>query len=97
MAAYVLVDIDITDPTRYAEYRKAVPATIEQFGGRFLVRGPEPIALEGDWPVHRIVILEFPTTEQAHAWWDSPEYAAVKKLRAGAADAKILLLSGPDS
>lgn len=94
MPAYVLVDMDVSDPDRYAEYRAAAAPTVAGFGGRYLVRGPQPVALEGEWPVNRIVILEFPSVEQARAWYASAGYAEAKRKRQGAATARMLLLEG---
>lgn len=81
MAAYVIADVEVTDPERYEEYRKQVPATIEQFGGRFAVRGGSFETIEGEWAPGRIVMIEFPSAERAKAWYDSPEYQAIVPLR----------------
>ena len=68
MPAYVIADVDVTEPDAYAEYQKLVPPSLEPFGGRFVVRGPEVERLEGDWEPRRLVVLEFPSLEQARAW-----------------------------
>lgn len=68
MAASVIVDLAITDPEPYREYQRRVPATIEQDGGRFLVRGGRHETLEGDRPPERLVVIEFPSVERANAW-----------------------------
>jgi uncharacterized protein (DUF1330 family) len=96
MAAYVIAEIDITDPEGYKAYTSIVPATIAQYGGRFLVRGGAAEVLEGDWPPLRRVLLEFPSTEAARAWWDSPEYAKPKALRRAASRGRLILLEGFD-
>ena len=49
MPAYVIADIDVQDPVRYADYRAMVPASIEAYGGRFLARGGKVESLEGPW------------------------------------------------
>lgn len=67
MPAYVINDMEITDPVLFEEYRMLSPATVAQYGGRFLVRGGRCETLEGDWSPKRLVILEFPSVEQAHA------------------------------
>ena len=83
MAAYVIVDLEITDPEPYRdEYQRRVPATIAQYGGRFLVRGGAHETLEGDRPPKRLVVIEFPSVEQARAWYASPEYQALVPIRA---------------
>ncbi len=71
-----------------------VPATIEKFGGRFLVRGGATQVLEGEWPQRRRVILEFPSVEAARQWWDSPEYEKPKALRQANSDGRLLLIEG---
>ena len=94
MAAYVLVHVEVTDPVTYEDYRKMVVPSITQYGGRFLVRGPAPEVLEGTWDPKRIVILEFPSVEQARAWWSSPEYTPAKLKRQAASNGTLVLLAG---
>ena len=94
MPAYVVAEILITNPEGYKDYTAQVPATIEQYGGRFLVRGGKAEILEGDWPERRRVIIEFPSAEAARRWWDSPEYAKPKALRRAASEGRLLLLEG---
>jgi uncharacterized protein (DUF1330 family) len=95
MPSYVLAEIEITNPDGYKEYTRLVPATIEKFGGRFLVRGTPCHALEGEWPERRRVIIEFPSTDAARKWWDSPDYAKPKALRRANSNGRLLLLEGP--
>ena len=94
MAGYIFVQTDVSDPEKYDTYKQAVPAVIEQFGGRFIVRGGEMEVLEGAFDGPRVVILEFPSAERAREFWASPEYAAVKSLREGAASMTAVLLEG---
>ena len=94
MAGYIVADIEITDPEEYQRYARQTPATVEKYGGRFIVRGGQPETLEGDRNPKRIVIIEFPSVEQARAWYDSPEYSAIKGIRQGAANSHIMLLHG---
>ena len=94
MAAYVLAEIEITDPDGYREYTAIVPATIAKYGGRFLVRGGAAEVLEGDWPQRRRVLLEFPSFEAAKQWWDSPEYEKPKAMRQAASDGRLILMEG---
>ena len=94
MAAYVLNDMEITDPVLFEEYKKLTPATVAQYGGRFLVRGGRIEALEGEWSPKRLVILEFPSVEQARAWSDSPEYAPAKRLRQLASKSNLIVVEG---
>ena len=94
MAAYVIVEVNVTDPTLYEDYKKLVPATVAKYGGRFAVRGGKVDVKEGDWAPARLVVLEFPTMEQARKWYDSPEYAPALALRLKAANAKLILVEG---
>lgn len=94
MAAYFIVDVEVTDPAGFEEYRKLVPATIAQYGGRFLVRGGAVEQLEGDWQPGRVVVLEFPSLEQAKRWYHSEEYRDPKALRFKTAKAKMILVEG---
>ena len=94
MPAYVLAEIEITNPEGYKAYTAMVPATIEKYGGRYVVRGTPCHALEGEWPECRRVLLEFPTTEAARKWWDSPEYEKAKALRRTNSNGRLLLLEG---
>ena len=94
MAYYLIADIDVHDTEAYEQYRAQVPATIEQYGGRYLVRGGEFSDPTNDWDLHRVVILEFPSEEQATEWMNSPEYAPAKALREKAATTRGFSVSG---
>ena len=94
MAAYVIGDIEVTDQAIYDEYRKQVPATLEKYGGRFVVRGGKTEPLEGGWAPKRLVMLEFPTMEQALKWYRSPEYKPLIALRQRAARGKLVAVEG---
>jgi uncharacterized protein (DUF1330 family) len=94
MAAYVIGEIEVMDPSAYDEYRKQVPATVSKYGGRFVVRGGKVETLEGGWSPKRIVALEFPSVEQAQKWYRSSEYAPLIKLRQRASRGKLILVEG---
>lgn len=94
MTAYVIGDIEVTDPATYDEYRKQVLPTIEKYGGRFAVRGGKVEALEGGWAPKRAVMVEFPSYEQALKWYRSPEYAPLIKLRQKASRGRLFLVEG---
>ena len=81
MAGYVIVDVEVNDPQAYTEYTSRVPATIEHYGGRFLVRGGHYETLEGDWSPQRIVLIEFPSLEAAKTWPFSREYQRIVSIR----------------
>ena len=94
MAAYVIADVNVTDPALYEDYKKMVPATVQKYGGRFAARGGAVGSKEGGWSPARLVILEFPSMESARAWYHSPEYAPALALRLRAANAKLILVEG---
>lgn len=94
MPAYVIVDVSIHNPVEYEEYKKLTPASIAEFDGRFVVRGGPTITLEGDWKPERIVVLEFPSVDQANAWWNSRTYSRAKTIRQGAADTRMIIVDG---
>lgn len=94
MSAYVVVEIAVKDGETYERYKALAPPSIAQYGGRYLVRGGATEVLEGSWQPPRFVVLEFPTSERARAWWDSPEYAAAKALRQASTDTKMILVEG---
>lgn len=94
MAAYMIVDLTVNDPEGFARYREMVPPTIAAYGGRYLARGGAISPMEGDWDPKRITVLEFPSVEQAKAWWSSPEYAEAKALRMQTAETKMIIVEG---
>ena len=94
MAAYVIADIEITDPAAYEEYRAKVPATITQYGGKYVARGGKTEPLEGGWTPKRIALLEFPSLEQARKWYRSPEYAPLIKIRQKASRGRVIIVEG---
>lgn len=94
MPAYVIANVDVTDPAGFEQYRALVPATIEQYGGRYLVRGGTHEVVEGDWRPRRLVVLEFPSMTAARRWYDSEEYRHPKALRLRSARTDALLVEG---
>jgi uncharacterized protein (DUF1330 family) len=96
MSAYVIVDVDVQDPELYRKYTALVPATLEPFGGRFIVRGGEHDVLEGDWRPRRLVVLEFPSSDHARRWHTSADYAAAMGIRHRASDGNLVLVEGAD-
>jgi uncharacterized protein (DUF1330 family) len=93
MAAYVVVDVEVHNPDAYREYQRQVPATLEPFGGRFMVRGGTVETLEGSWNPQRFVVIEFPSAEQAKAWHHSPSYQAILPIRQQNATTKFLAIA----
>ncbi len=94
MAAYIIVQIEVTDPEAFATYRQQVPAVIEQFGGEYVVRGGDQEVLEGEWPRPRTVVLKFPSMDQAKAWHASAAYEGPKALRQSASKGSMIVVEG---
>ncbi|MHC4233894.1 MAG: DUF1330 domain-containing protein [Planctomycetota bacterium] len=94
MAAYVIADIRVTDPVRYEEYKRLAAPTVAAHGGRYVVRGGAAEMLEGDWEPGRVVVLEFPSAEQARKWWSSDTYEAAKGIRRASAESRLILVEG---
>jgi len=92
--AYILVQVDVTNPQQYGEYTKLSPGIIEKFGGHFLARGGRTATLEGPAARSRVVVIEFPSFERAQQFYNSPDYEAARKVRAGAATAQFVLIEG---
>jgi uncharacterized protein (DUF1330 family) len=94
MAAYVLGDIEITDRAAFQEYRNRVGATVEQYGGKFVVRGGRVESKEGDWQPRLVIMLEFPSLEQAERWYTSSEYKPLIAMREKAARTNLIIAEG---
>src|SRR5439155_7703421 len=88
------IDVDVTDPARYKEYLRLGDVAMAKHGGKFLARGGSPEALEGGWSPQRGVIIEFPDRAAAKRWYASPEYAAARKAREGAARFRAMVVDG---
>ena len=94
MAAYVIGDIEVTDPALYEDYRKQVAATVQKYGGRFVVRGGKSETLEGSWHPKRLVLLEFPGIDAAKRWYHSEEYKPLLAMRLKASKGNLVLVEG---
>jgi uncharacterized protein (DUF1330 family) len=94
MPAYVILDVNVTDPARYEDYKRLSGAALAAHGGRFVVRGGRTETLEGDWRPARIVVLEFDSAEQAKRWYDSEEYRGPKAIRQEASEGRMILVEG---
>jgi uncharacterized protein (DUF1330 family) len=93
MVAYLIAQIDVTDPKAYEAYRPLAAAAIERHGGKYVVRGGKTEALEGA-PPPRVIVLEFPTMEAARKFYHSPDYTAARKVREAASTGQIFLVEG---
>ena len=94
MSAYIIAEVEVTDPETFEEYRKLVPSTIEAYGGRYVVRGGAVDGLEGEWQPKRMVVIEFDDAERAKAWHGSELYAPAKALREASANTRMVVVEG---
>jgi uncharacterized protein (DUF1330 family) len=94
MAAYVISDLAARDPDALLTYRTRAAASIARHGGRYLARLGAIEVLEGDWRPEMLVIVEFPSIEQARAWYRSPEYAEALAVRDEALSRNLILVDG---
>jgi len=94
MSCFMIVQARITQPEKFRAYTAVVPALVASHGGRYRVLGGATSVLEGQWPEVKTVISEWPDRASAQAFWDSPEYAAAKRLRDGAGEFTVVLVDG---
>jgi uncharacterized protein (DUF1330 family) len=94
MKAYVIALETIHDQAMFDEYRKAVPATLPPFDGKFVARGGKFTVLEGEWQHPRTVIIEFPSREAAEGWYKSADYQAIIGLRHKSSRGNLVILDG---
>jgi uncharacterized protein (DUF1330 family) len=94
VAAYLIYQAEVSDPERYEAYKTAAAKSVVAAGGRYLVRGGEATALEGELPASRTVVLEFPSREVALEWYHGADYTGIRKLRHGIAEATLYVVDG---
>ena len=94
MAGYIIVEIDITDPVGYEQYKKLAGATVEKYGGEYIVRGGASETLEGDWHPKRIVVLKFESVTRAKEWLNCEEYREPRKMRHRTAKTRMIVVQG---
>ncbi len=94
MTAYVIVDINVTDPVRYEEYKNLAAPTVELYGGKYIARGGRTETLEGDWSPSRLVILQFESIDNAKKWLNSAEYSQPRSIRHKTAISNMVVIEG---
>ena len=92
--AYIIFNVSITDPVQYEQYKKLSTLAMQAHGAEICVRGGKIEVLEGDWQPERMVVLKFPSVEQAKTFYDSPEYRRAREARTQAADMRAVLVEG---
>ncbi len=93
-SAYIIANVEVTNPTQYEEYKKWSSAAMHAHGAEVCVRGGKVEVLEGDWSPERIVILKFASVDAAKAFNDSPEYGKARASRQGAAVMRMVVVEG---
>jgi uncharacterized protein (DUF1330 family) len=94
MSAYIIANVTITDPVQYETYKKLSSHAMTVHGAEVCVRGGAVGVLEGEWRPDRLVVLRFPDLAAAHAFNASPEYAAARQSRQGAATMRMIVVEG---
>ena len=94
MRGYLIANIKVTDPEAFERYRAAVPPVIARHGGRYLVRGGALERLENAEGFNRVVVLEFPSLDEARAFYHSADYAPLSKLRGDSTESQVVLVEG---
>lgn len=94
MAAYLLAMIDVDDAEAYKAYTARTPGVVTEFGGRFVVRGGDPEALEGELLASRFVLIEFADKKAVKRFYESKEYQEILPLRLAASRGRVTILDG---
>jgi len=94
MKAYLILDFKITDPENFMVYVREIPAHIERHNGKYIVEGVKPDSIEGNWQPDRLVVLEFPTPEDARNFLEDPEIQPVFAIRHRSTESKLILVEG---
>lgn len=94
MPAYLIADVDVSDPKGFETYRQLVAPTITAAGGTYRVRGGAFQVLEGDYQPKRLIVLEFESMAAARAWYESDAYAPIKAIRQKTAATNVILVEG---
>ena len=92
--AHVIAEVEVTDPTNLKKYGEKAPEIVASFGGRYVVRGGQVQALEGEAPKGYVVVIGFDSVEKAREWYDSPDYKAIRGFRQSATHSRLLLAEG---
>lgn len=92
MAAYIISRVDVKDPERMKDYAARSIALAKTYWATYPVRTNRVEALEGTYDGRRLIVIQFPDLARARAYWDSPEYQELRKLRHAAADSELWLV-----
>ncbi len=96
MPAYLIANIEVTDPAGFETYRARVPAVVAQYGGRYLIRGNPPTVTEGQQFFKRLTVLEFPSIGALQTFYSSPEYTPLLAIRTASTKSDVVFVPGAD-
>jgi len=94
MTAYVVATVKVADPETYKKYADRTPAIVEKHGGKFLARGGEAQAIEGEAFSDRMVIIEFPSQQAVQDWYNDPDYQEAMVFRHAASEGRFITVAG---
>jgi uncharacterized protein (DUF1330 family) len=94
MAAYLIVDLEVSDPEKIAEYRRGAGPTVVEHGGRLLVGNGAREVLEGSWTPKELIIIEFPSMQELRNWYNSDQYRPLIDVRKAAARGNLVAIEG---
>jgi uncharacterized protein (DUF1330 family) len=94
MPAYIIAEVNVTNPQGYDSYRPLAGASVAQYGGKFVVRGGKAELIEGTQEPARLVVIEFADTDAARRWYNSPEYQGALKIRLANSTGRVVLVEG---
>ena len=94
MAAYVIMDIEVTDPATYRGFLEAASAAVAAHGGKYLVRAGATTVLQGNWQPHRLVVVEFDSAEQARQWRNSPDGTHAREMLNRSSNTNMIIVEG---
>lgn len=94
MAAYMIVNLQVTDADSFKEFQQKFPPVLEKYEGKYLARGGEAERWEGDWEPRRVVIYEFPSMDHAKRLYQSEEYKPLKAIRLQSTKSDLIVVEG---
>ena len=94
MKAYVIVRVEIEDPSLLKDYQALAPGAIEKYNGKIIVRGGTLINFEGPEDTRRTIIIEFPSLADTELFYNSAEYTDACKAREGIGKFEIFAIEG---
>jgi len=94
MKAYLLLDLTIHDFDRFRPYIAGIPAFIEKHSGKYIVQGVQPTIMEGDWKPERMVVIEFPSRQNAEAFLIDPDCQDLFRVRHETTTSGLVLVDG---